>query len=453
MSTIANLDFKTSEFEHTTTLVFEYLNNGDTERALQTISQLEAYSNNQKRRKIHYEAQIYMRLGNYQIATTKLTAALSLHGSHIAVLMDLAVCYYCLDQFNNWKITLNSFDKEFNICVKLLSPSRIINTGLQRAKFDEEMGQIDKALSIYKNLLQACSDVTDQKKALRLYPLLLSQIVRIQGQYSITDGLAQQYQELLLHSVNDTDLDCAFEVEHALILAELRLFGNETAFLRLNKILNNPLCRNQESNLLILDLAFEFMIQKNRIPSDLKSKILEIQPSNSYEKQLLLLITENHIERTLLQGPLATSIRILALICKQNESAKEALKQLSLLIESLPAKSQKIWLKYLKYDELQQNSAVTYDINKKILYHGGQFCDLSKTESYSEIIDLLSVATETTSADLIQKLWRGDGTEADVSRLRMRIKRLNSLVHRELGITNLLVLTKSKVCLSVKLMN
>jgi hypothetical protein len=436
----------------------------------EALLSLTGESPHQSRQILHYLGIIRMRQGNLPEAITYFLNAIESYGSHLFLILDLAAAFYLVGDLRSWHNTLDRVDYEYSLGKNSLSTISKAKFLLSYGKMREEQAEISLALKIYNEALNLEEFKTqgafDQDlKTCKIK--LLAQKVRLQSQYLPNLDQLEAYQILLQNSASKTDHDCAFEVEHALLLFESKIFGLEFAKARIKKIENNPIMNSFEARMVYADYIYELLLSNCEVPTELVNCLMgsdTLSNADSSIQENEPSTIENAVIRMALHQTIpldevlswseklspAAHLRLLFLYLKLNPH-QQVNAFLSCLISTLSDPSRKIWASLITSELGQQRSDFVFDFNTGKLHLGSDFMDLKNTADF-ELISLFIDQEDRSTDEIAKILWNGSGSESDQARLRMRISRLNKKIMKKFAVSNFFSTSKSSVSLTARLL-
>lgn len=405
---------------------------------LQMLNPQEAF---QKRWREHHLGIIEMREGRFEQAITYFANAITKHGNYISLILDLAACYAHTGQIYNWQLMVELAQYEFKNLEDRLDPQRKLQVVLLLTKFMEEKGELAESLQNYLQLSLECS-LLKAKKNLSEYPKILAQIIRIQGQYQLAYECSREYQLLISHSQRDSSYDTDFEIQHALMIYEINEFGWGVAWARFKKLQCSPLGNSEEMNWVKSDLFFEFISRSVKSKADLQE--LHDDRGNLYGQCLNELLVNQDLDlqkynQCVAEVSPASHLRLLKIWTQLSSNIFPQRKKIALLSQ-FSKHTQLVWTSYFK-NAMSETQKLHLDLTNSTLTFNEAQVILSA--SAVEVLFLFKKRKQISVDQVLEKLWSASGSESDVSRLRMRISRLNSLLKNKLGTEKFFRLNKT----------
>lgn len=430
---------------------------GHLEQVASEVSLLTPANPREQRMTDHLKGIVNMRKGNFDQAIETFTCTVKENGSNLGVLLDLAASYYLSNQFFNFNLTLSQAQKQMQLASEILSPERKVESFLQLGKFIEEKGDLAEALRLYTGACTISKDRFHESFFRVNFIRSSAQILRMSIQYKMNvSQITEMYNDLLQHSAKDTDFDCEFEVEHALIHAESHLLGLDSALFRLRRLQKNPIMTSYESELIYSDLVYSYLIQNKSVPKILVTELEKIRIKSVQVLTLLTLcegdeLSEQHVNHLSNNVPAALFLRLLIANSVRHTQIDTNQNRILLAVQAQPTLSRKIWMNLIGIGAESTGQTVYYDkASNQLVYQEKPFSFL-KQKSFQELIDLLMTTPNISSYDAIRILWNGDGSESDLSRLRMRIHRLNKKLTAFWALPKFIEVDDNKIVLKVDL--
>lgn len=413
------------------------------------LNDLEAESTVQSRWKDHYLGIIKMRQGAFDQAISLFLNTLSKNGNYISVILDLASCYYMTGQMYNWQRMIELADYEYKNNYQKLELGRRIQVGLLLTKYLEEKGLVVESLESYQQLLNLVPSDDIKNQSNPEYIRISAQILRLHGQYGIKNSVTEVYERLVMHSGRNSHMDCDFEIQHALMIYELEFIGPDTALVRYQRLMNNPLADSAEQHWVQNDLFYGLLARGHTARAmDLRAQISG--ELNILSKTVLKIIKENSLSHEdymecLTQVTPAAHLRLLKIWTMHSQDTMP-LKRQKLLTDLFSKKTKSIWSGYFQTPKGQiPTKLVTIKVDSQMsrieINPGGQHLYIS--QSLLEIFELFKNSDRLALSDVCQKLWSSEGSESDIARLRMRVSRLNDFLQVQIGLKGCFKLDKT----------
>lgn len=418
--------------------------------AMDGLLKLEPEIKSEIRERNHIQGIILMRQGQFEKAIEIFLRTMQTQGHHVSLIIDLATCYYLTGQIQNWLRMMDLAEYEFRQVEHLISWERKIDFLLILGKFREEQGALSEALALHEANLRSCQlHITEDMGRIETIRTL-TQVLRLQSQYGMSSKTHDLYMQLIHHSSRDTDWDCAFEVEHALMIFEARHFGLEQGLLRLQKLMLNPLVTTHEAALLFSDITYEALCRGQVVPLDTLTRFQKLEGLSPYDGCILRMAQGKlPSDLEMLDWPEALSpsahLRLLALMIQRSPNGSEIQKKYVFLLHGFSAKSKKIWLQWSGDSSHAKTSAVLYNRQTQVLTYEDKTMDLSRKSAFREMIELLVEKPQINILDAIESLWQGSTDEHDISRLRMRVRRMNDEIERTWGFSSFFQISESQL--------
>lgn len=434
---------------------FRLAERGQHKKALTLIKNFQPQSTVEGRILAHSEAEILMLLGRMSEALDLLLQAKETYGSHIALLTDIAICYYSLNDFKNWKFAFEEMKASYEIHKDFLVFERRAMAELNLAKFYEEDGEVSIAANMYLSLMR---NMEERQDIARFYRVM-SQAIRVMSSFRMSANLAITYQRMMSIGQTSINLHASIDVQHALLLSELTLMGPQNAAARLLALLRTDSISLYDKQLIYFDYLEECLVQGFSVSNKLIPFLTLFKDLNGFEKEIFKLVIkkdetvnfENLVE--LSQNlSLSSYIRILgAYLTKTRDAAiaAELRNQMRIITSSLGLESQTLWLSRYKNQLAPVNETVlVYESVKKNLSFGNKVEDLSRRPAFIALIDLLRRGREVDTEKAIASIWNTSFDQSFYRSLRMTVHRFNKLVFTLTGIPKVLEINKQIISLN-----
>jgi len=402
----------------------------------------------------HYRAQIHMQVGEHVKAIELLLQAEARYGSYIGITVDLATCYYALGNIKLYRRCLHdihAFVSNQDLRDQLQAP-RLVRYACWLAEHLEDLGEIGPALNILDVLANECET--------RLGPECLAKLniqrLKILSVFENGRAVADAYAALEKMSSALSNSRLRVDCEHALMVAEVQLFGPVHGEVRLLRLVNDREITQRERTCAIADFIYTSSIFHSP-PDGIAMGLKAENPEGAFEHFIFSFNARGHlplseISYEMFQLSWAGQLRLLIIIAKTANQAEklEIQKRIQLLLAGLDKKSKTYWLKLLETQLLHRDSPVTLEIRHRgdALYIDRYKLRTGPKETLVKLLEALSKSALHTDhpTDLIcQALW---GTPFDLSslaRLKMLAKRLNDELLETLGQRRFLKVTKACV--------
>lgn len=434
---------------------FRLAERGQHKKALTLIQNFQPQSNVEGRILAHSEAEILMLLGRMSDALGLLLQAKETYGEHIALLTDIAICYYSLNDFKNWKLAFEDLKASYETHKDFLIFERRAMAELNLAKFYEEDGEVSIAASMYLSLMRKMEERQDIARFYRV----MSQAIRVMSSFRMSANLASTYQRMMSIGQATINLHASIDVQHALLLSELTLMGPQNAAARLLALLRTDSISVYDKKLIYFDFLEECLVQGFSISNKLIPFLSLFKELNGFEKEIFKIVIkkdetvnfENLIELSQ-NMPLSSYIRILgAYLTKTKDAAvaTELRNQMRIITSSLSQDSQNLWLaRYKNQLAPASKTVLIFDAIKKTLLFENKIEDLSRRPAFVVLIDLLSQKREVETEKAIACIWNASFDQAFYRSLRMTVHRLNKTVFGLTGIPKVLEINKQIISLN-----
>ncbi len=429
--------------------------NGSLKEAEHSLKKIKAFSKPEKRQLKHYLGIIELRRGRVQSAVSIFQEAIDQYGPHLFLLLDLSAAHYLSGDAMSWQHCLERAEFEFRQSQDFLSKISRLKFLLTFAKMREEQGELAKAFCLYKELVAESISLKNDDQLFPLKNKGQAQILRIQSSYQFEKLDFDIYNYLIQLNAEKTNIDCSFEVEHALLAYEIRKFGGAHAIARFNKISKSEIMKTAEGSLIFGDFLFDLLLLGLEIPQDLILSVQKLGPLPPFETQVLALANKKNfsLEDSLNWPSLMSPSSYAKLVILASKLFPEELvlkKILPQLLGHLSPASKKIWVNFIDSTLAVRADSLTFNPERKILQLKEDFITIENNSEFDLLKQLLEVEVMSI-ADLSQRLWNGSGDESDQARLRMRINRLNKKLTDKFSVKKFITMSKTQVILQSRL--
>ncbi|MGE4130074.1 MAG: hypothetical protein AB7F86_00465 [Bdellovibrionales bacterium] len=421
--------------------------NGQADRARSELNQIKPRGHTEKRIWQHHDAMIEFSEGKIDQALVIIDSALKNFGENVNLVRDKAVCHFHLSEMNDFRRELDRLERLLLEHDETLSKRSKLECELVLGKFLEEEARLAPAELHYRNALLRTESTPQRLR-------VLVQLARWQALYEPSAELSVLYQEILSLRAGDFSQDLAIEVEHSLLLIELKLVGAGHAWQR---YLNLPAGTDEMDRRLLL---FDFVEGSLQYDLEIKPTVLELirnyQNLDRYEEAIRILALERSSVRLGLHQlmsisahvPWASYLRLLCLTASLTEDSStraELHRKVQLLIQGLDPRSRQLWSKRLKSGLQVPQIQLEFSPHSRVAHVQNQPIDLSKKKFAQLLLPLLKSQATISVDQAIHGLWQAEFSPEHYHRLRMGIFRLNNLIHDQTGIGKIIEVDSQEV--------
>lgn len=400
-------------------------------------------------RKQHHEsAKSLMAAEEYFAALELLRRTQITHGSHLGIRSDIAAILYLQGRVRECEEEVSILQSELDHCEAIVSNDTFCRTKIFLGKMYEDHGRVSLALQCYEDALR--KPLSDGGVIVRAQ----SQLLRLRSFLKLKQGLPELYKSCCLLKAKSDDL--SIELEHAVLLAELSLFGVEFAEGRLMSLLQLRLLSAYDRNLLIVDFLETAMSLDHKISAlpELVSSV-HVESMNIFERTVFsfasnseyMLTAKDCVELSRVIPGLGY-LRILALNLKRIPKTPfldECRRVIMFSLSSLRNEDRSLLKKHLQIESSDSTPSLVFLFTEsKIRYQDRQ--KSIKRNSFSfQLFNVFSGKNEISVDEFALKLY---GVPLDVSifeRIRVGIYRLNQEISDLTGFSKAFALTKNSV--------
>lgn len=408
----------------------------------------------QLRQQEHLKGREFMQQGAYLQAIEVFHKTLADHGPHVGLISDLAAVYYLMGRIEDWHNTALRLEKELNAAQGVLSEMSLIKTQIFLGKMFEEQAEVQKALDIYT----AAEKSAAQHSGYRLKAQ--AQRLRLMSFLGIRPGLSELYR--LVSTARAESEHFEIEFEHSLMLAEMVLFGMESAGSRLVSLFANPNLDSSDTRLLYIDFAEESLRQTSSLQllERLKDRV-PLVDCDEFEKIIALMIQSSDfvlspqdLNKLSSQLPLLGLLRIMTLQMKRLESeasSEEVQRRLLFLLDSLSADSKNHLAKKWQADLGGASKILYFSKGDKILFGKGQQIQMKSDSFEMKVIELMIESRNQDIEVFVRRVFEADYNISYYDRTRIALQRLNKKLAGLAAHPKSIVLTKKSVELASNL--
>lgn len=402
----------------------------------------------QLRQQEHLKGREFMEQGAYLQALEIFHKTLTDFGPHVGLISDIAAIYYLMGRVEDWHNMALRLEKELNEAQGILSDSSLIKTQIFLGKMFEEQAEVQKALEIYAAAEKsAAHDTAYRLKA-------QTQRLRLMSFLGIRTGLAELYR--LVSTARAESEHFEIEFEHSLMLAEMILFGMESAGSRVVSLFTKQNLDSSDLRLLYIDFAEESLRQTSslHILERLQNRV-PLADCDEFEKIIALMIqspdfvlSPQDLNKLSSQLPLLGLLRVMTLQMKRSASAEssgEIQRRLLFLLDSLSAESKNHLVKKWQADLGGSAKVLYFSKNENLLFIKGQQLQI-KPDSFA--MKVLELMTESKTQDIeafVQQVFEAEYNVSYYDRTRIALQRLNKELAVLTGHPKSIGLTKKSV--------
>lgn len=410
--------------------------NGRLEDAAAELNRLQPADTGDLRMKAHLEAMIAFHRGEIEDAYEQMQEALEKYGDNVNLWRDVAVCQYHLQDMLSFRTTLARLETMLVEHEAKLCPRSLIECEILLGKFLEEEARLAPALHFYDRALMRA-----EVPAHRVRALLLK--ARWLALYEPNQELSNYYRDLISVPPERITKDLKVELEHALMLIELRLIGGDHAWQRIEKLGDSILPIDQR--LMVFDFIEGCLSQDYEINPSVLKKANEFTDLDPFENFLRMILKGSLEQKDLLREltelapklPWASYLRILCIAANLDKNAavrQELHRKIQLIVRALDPRSQALWTQRLKESLQSDEIRMDFSARNRCITVQGKVVDLTKKKIGLQLLEGL-VQKPTMSVDeAIELLWQSSFSPEHYHRLRMSIHRLNTLIHEVVGL-------------------
>jgi hypothetical protein len=409
---------------------------GRLDAAEKALAALEPSGPVEERMRAHYSAIVLFHRGRVEQAQAMMEDAIRRFGENVNLLRDLIVCQYHANDMIGFRAHLNDLELLLLEKENELDPRSLLECELMLGKFLEEEARLAPALLFYERALHR---VTKPEHRFRI----LIQKARWQALYEPGEELSGLYRELISVPTERITRDLRIELQHSLMLIELRLIGADHAWHRIERASSD--IGDLDLRLLVFDFIEGALTQDLPLSPAVLQIVSQFERLDPYEEFL----------RKIIQGPLepqdkidalaglaakiswASYLRLLCLCANleaQTSAKQELNRKIQLIIRGLDPRSQALWNLRLKQALQVPEIKAELSVRGRSVTVQGKVVDLSKKKIGLQLLAGLLGKTSLSVDEAIQLLWQSSFSPEHYHRLRMSTHRLNTLINEITGL-------------------
>lgn len=393
-----------------------------------------------RRRQAHYQALLLFYRGHIEPARDLMQKALREFGDNVNLQRDLIVCLYHLQDMGAVRDGLNKLELDLVEHEDRLSTRSLFECELMLGKFWEEEARLAPAILFYEKAQRRAETAEEKLRG-------LIQKARWLALYEPRSELSHLYRELISAPAQNLPQDLQIELQHSLMLIELRLVGSDHAWQRVARQL--PIMGLLDQRLMVFDFIEGVLAQDLNMHPEAIERANEFRELDPYEELLKTLLhrpaeTFEQIQKmSNLPARLSWSsyLRLLCLVANAESSSpvkRELHRKIQLIVGGLDARSQELWGQRLKQALNAATIKIELSMHARKITVQGKTVDLSKKKIGLQLLNGLIGKSQLTVDEAIQLLWQCDFTPEHYHRLRMGAHRLNALIHEHAGLGKIL---------------
>lgn len=424
--------------------------NGDLKSAQDKVDALKPQSEVEQRIRGHFKGVILNRTGRFAESVQTLTATMEAYGENVNLLRDLMVGQYHLQDMSGFRMNLAKLERNLRTHENELSDTTLLSCEILTGKFLEEEGRLAQAMEYFERANRRSLKSANLAHRVRT----LVQKARWYGLYQPNTDLSVFYRDLISLNLAEITRDLRVEVEHSLMLIELRVIGADHAW---HRVLNNREAMDEiDRRLLCFDFIEGCLTQDLPLPKSVFEIINQFESLDPFEDYLKSLIEEKlepeikiqKLTSLASQLPWASYMRLLCVTANRETNPRtrqEISRKIRLIVESLDLKSQALWKSRLKEGLDNNEIKVDYLVRRRSIAVQGRSIDLSKKKISLQLLEGLAKNSALSIDEAIELLWESTFTPEHYHRLRMGVHRLNVLVHKATGLGKIIEVDSQSV--------
>ncbi|MBX3022295.1 MAG: hypothetical protein KF799_11535 [Bdellovibrionales bacterium] len=421
--------------------------NGRLAEAGVALDRLQPTTTAELRMHAHYVALREFYQGRVRIAKGLMLKAADEFGDNFNLLRDQVVCDYHLNDMISFRSGLSRLEVLLAEKEQQLEPVTMLEGELMLGKFYEEDARLQPAVIFYDRALQHAKTPEQRFR-------VLVQKARWQALYEPGEELSDHYRELISFPHERITRDQQIELQHALMMIELRLVGADHAWARIGRLDADVAAIDQR--LLVFDFVEGSLAQDLPLNPTVLKRISEFDDLAPYERFLKMLVQGSleqqakiqELDRLATQLSWSSYLRLLCL-CANLETGtatrQELNRKIQLIIRGLDPRSQSLWNRRLKQALQTPEVRLELSLRGRQVSVQGRSVDLSKKKIAMQLLEGL-LRKESLSVDqAIHLLWQTSFSPEYYHRLRMSTHRLNTLVHEITGLGKIIEVDSQNV--------
>ncbi len=400
----------------------------------------------------HTAGRVHMQKGSYLEAVDIFLKALSDFGPHVGLISDIVAVYYLTGRIEDWKVMSGRLEIELSRSEGLLCKISKTKTQIFLGKMFEEQAEVHKALEMY----QAAELSADDNVSYRLKAQ--AQRLRLMSFLGLRLGLPELYRMVSAARAQSSHFEIEFE--HSLMLAEVNLFGMESAAGRLISLVEQNELDSADLRLLYVDYVEE-ALQKEVSLGYLKNLRVRIslEDGDEFEKAIMLMaqnaefgLSSQDLNKLSTRLPLMGILRLIILQIKRMEPSNleaELRRRFLFLLESLQSESKNMLLKKWQTSIANAQKRIYFSPHENILcIQEGPQLSIRKGSFAARCMQAFLNQSKIDIETFIQLTFEAEYNESYYDRARVALSRFNNELSAITGLPKSFLITRSAVDLA-----
>ncbi len=397
----------------------------------------------------HKKATSLLHRGAYAEAISALQKCLDEYGPHVGPLSDLVFAAYLHEDMGLFALAVEWLESEFSLSREKLSAASQAKTRVVLSKSYELQGRIAESFSEIEIVLKLLA------KGDPLHFQVRCQKLRLLASFGRETEVTTLYQQCL--GVSDADAQVMIECFHALLLAEVRLFGLAATWPRFLHLSKTKHLQAMDLRLCLIDLLEVALESRDDFSRQLILEYIdknELNEFDHYESILLQMAREpekalgfSDVFAWTRRMPLFGIIRLLALelIRRGDQGSTEIQKQFLFHVQSLDHRSRRMLTKkWGTILDVPAGVAIRLEAKNKSLHFGKKGLSFAKSPQGWDVLAILGKEKEV-SPDRLLSLLGKKSEYQNLESLRISLLRLNRKLSQFLSIDWVIRFSKEKI--------
>lgn len=377
----------------------------------------------------HYQALVNFHRGDVAGAVSLMTNTIRDYGENANLVRDLAVGHFHLNNMAAFRQVISRLELILVEQERFLSSRTLFECELMIGKFMEEDARLAPASYFYDKAIGRATTGHERLK-------VLIQKARWHATYEPRVELSGYYRELIGFDCADLTTDQRLELEHALMVVELRLIGADHAWRRVCD--QFAPAGDLDRRLFLFDFIDGALGLDLDIPQQARDLVGELSELSPYEVGLKLLLEQPAALSEIDTGKLPSAsgmswssyLRLLCLAANREArpAARDELnRKIQLIVNDLDPVSQAHWNRRLTTAPQKPEISVKLSLRSRSVQVHGRIVDLAKKKIGFQLLAGLQQRDRMSVEQAIRLLWNAEFSPEHYHRLRMGAHRLNHL--------------------------